>query len=454
MLYYLKQKINHFVSDQKFSKIIKGSAWALAARVIATVLVMCTNIIIARVYGVEVIGVLAMITSVLTLFTMFTKLGTGVSILRLIPEHIAKYSFTSAFCVYRKTKYFVAGVSVLSGGVLFFSSNLIAEYFFDKPYLSFYFALSAFFVLFLALMNLNSHAVRGLQMIRTFAVMQLMPALFNLLVLLGLMLFCFNTSNPVYAILAAYFVTALIGVLLMYRQFHKKMKPLDIVNDMPIKKIIAISFPMLMTSTMTFGIGQTGVIMLGIFRTEAEVGYYYIAVKLATLTTFILNAVNTMAAPKFSELFYRENMEELFYIAQKTSKLIFWTTVPILAGLVILGKLILGLVFGAEFTTAYEAMLILVIGQFINSISGSTGYFMNMTGNQNAFRNIIFGATILVFGLGLALIPLFGIVGAAFAGMMSMAFWNISTLLFIKRKYGKIIGYLPYFLKTLSLRQF
>jgi O-antigen/teichoic acid export membrane protein len=39
---------------------------------------------------------------------------------------------------------------------------------------------------------------------------------------------------------------------------------------------------MLMTAAMSFIIGQTGVIMLGMSRSEAEVGYYAIAVKLAT----------------------------------------------------------------------------------------------------------------------------------------------------------------------------
>jgi O-antigen/teichoic acid export membrane protein len=138
---------------------------------------------------------------------------------------------------------------------------------------------------------------------------------------------------------------------------------------------------------MAFVIGQTGVIMLGMFRSEAEVGYYAIAVKLGTLTAFILNAVNSMAAPKFSELFHSEKMDELTYVAKKSAKLIFWTTAPILLGLIILGKSELKIAFGAEFVVAYPALVLLVLGQFVHSISGGPGLFMNMTVNQKVFRN-------------------------------------------------------------------
>lgn len=443
MIKFIKQKYTSLISDKKFSEILTGSAWALGASVISTGLTMITSIIIARLYGAEMMGIVAMVTSFLSLATIFTVMGTNTSILRLIPEHMAKYSPTSAFRVYRKTQYFVVGVSVITGGILFLLADLIVEKVFSKPHLSFFFALSSVFVVFLSLMNLNTQAVRGLRLIRIFAFMRLLPSLSKLLFLIGFTFLFFTPANPVYAQFAAYFFTALTGGVIMQVEFKKKNQPHDVVNDIPVKSIIALSFPMLMTTATSFVIGQTGVLMLGMFRSAAEVGYYDIAVKLATLTTFVLSAVNTMAAPKFSELFHSGNMEELFYVAQKSAKLIFWTTAPILAGLLVLGKPIIKLLFGPEFTAAYGAMALLVIGQFINSISGSTGYFMNMTGNQNVFRNIILGAAVVTVGLGFALIPPFGVIGAAFAGMAGLAFWNIVTLVYIKLKYGRIIGYLP-----------
>jgi O-antigen/teichoic acid export membrane protein len=439
-----KNRLHNLVSDEKFSEILTGSAWALGAQVLSTVLAMVTSIIIARLYGAEVIGVVAMITSFIMLMTIFTVLGTNTSILRMIPEHITKYSATSAFKVYRKTQTFVVLVSVITGGLLFFASNLIADKIFSKPHLSFLFALAALFIIFVSLTNLTTQAVRGLHLIRTFAFMQLLPSLSRLLILLVITLFFYHQYNPVYALFASFMVTALMGVLIIHCELKKKKRSEDAINDMPMKSILTISLPMLMTATMAFVIGQTGIIMLGIFRPEAEVGYYAIAVKLATLTTFVLQAINSMAAPRFSTLYHSGKIDDLLHVAKKSAKLIFWTTAPIALTLIVFGKLLLGLLFGQEYTVAYLALFFLIVGQFINSISGSTGLFMNMTGHEKVFRNIIAITLVINVALNLVLIPNFGIYGSAFAGMVSLSFWNIYTLIYIKLKFGRSIGHFPF----------
>lgn len=443
MFNIINRKLKSVIADKKFSEIFTGSVWSLGASVLSTGFSMITSIIVARFYGADIMGVVAMLTSFISLTTIFTILGTNTSILRLIPEHMVKYSPTSAFRVFRKTQYFVVVVSSVTGGALFLSSDLISKIIFSKPHLSFLFALASVFVVFLSVMDLNTQTLRGLRLIRIFALMQLLPAVCKFLILIIITLFLYNQYNPVYSQFAAYVLTALIGFGVVMVEFKRRMKPVDIVLDMPMKDIMALSVPMLMTSTMAFAIGQTGVLLLGVFRSEAEVGYYSMAVRLATLTTFVLYAINTMAAPKFSELYHSGNNDELFYVAQKSAKLIFWATLPILLGLIIFGKLILILLFGSEFAVAYKSMVILLVGQFINAISGSTGYFLNMTGRQNVFRNIMLAAAIITFGFSFALIPSFGIVGAAVSGMVSLAFWNVVALLYIKKHYGIFIGYLP-----------
>lgn len=114
-----RRKFHKLTSDREFSEILSGSAWALMARVAGAALVVVANIIIARVYGAQALGTLAVVNSLLILITVFTALGTNSSILRLIPEHIAKYSVTSAFHAYRKTQYRVVVVSVVTGFALF-----------------------------------------------------------------------------------------------------------------------------------------------------------------------------------------------------------------------------------------------------------------------------------------------------------------------------------------------
>lgn len=444
MIDIIRKKFQNLILDKKFSEILTGSAWALSFHFVAAGLTMVTSIIVARAYGAGVLGIVAVLNSFLTLTTIFTVLGTGTSILRLIPEHLVKYSPRSAFQLYRKIQYFVVGVSLLTGSLFLFFSGFIAETAFTKPHLRSYFAIASVFIIFKSLIQLNTQSMRGLRLIRVFAFMQVLPSLSMLLILVPITLFFFRQDNPIYAMLASVAITALASVYIMDRAFRKKIGLNDCVYNMPVKKILAISLPMLMTSTMSFVIGQTGVIMLGMFRSETEVGYYVIAVNLATLTSFILSAINSMAAPKFSELFHSNKMDDLFYVAQKSSKLVFWTTIPILVFLILIGRPLLSFLFGSDFVVAYWAMFFLVLGQFVNSISGSTGYFMNMTGHQTVFRNVMFLASVINVTLNLILIPDLGIQGAALAGMSSLIFWNVYLHIYIRSKYGRIVGYFPF----------
>ena len=443
MLNFVKGKYTNLTKDAKFSEILIGSAWAFSAHLLTAGLGFISSIIIARFYGAAVLGIVAVIQSVLILTTMFSVLGINTSILRLIPEHLVKYSPSSAFKLYRKTQYLVMGGSLIIGALLFLNSDIIADKVFSKPYLAYYFSLAAAFVVFRSMMVLSTQAVRGLSLARMFAFMQVLFPCFNLILLILLTIFLGSEGVPVYALLGGFALTSIVGWLVMESSFKERIQPQDLVEPIPVREILSISLPMLVTATMTFVIDEAGVILLGIFRSQAEVGYYVIAVKLATLTTIILLAINAMAAPKFSELFHSGNIDALFHVAKKSAKLIFWTTTPMLVGFVILGRPVLNIIFGHEFVIAYPSLLLLVLGQFVQSISGSTEFFMNMTGNQNAFRNIMLFSAIINMGLNVWLIPEIGISGAALAAMVGLGFWNIATLLYIKSKFGETTGYLP-----------
>ena len=445
MISFLTRRLKPHFSDTRFSEILRGSIWALSARVLAALLTLAVGVVVARGYGAGAMGVLATVQSYLALATIFTVLGTNTSILRLIPEHVGAYSVASAFRVYRKTQYLVTGVSLAAGVLLFLLSGVVADRIFSKPHLSFSFALAACFVVFKSLMDLNTQAVRGLRIIRFFAFLQVLPALAMLVILVtGTLLFRVK-DGPVYAQLAAWACTAALGAWVMDRAFRQRMQPEDRVQDVPVREILSLSLPMLMTASMHVVIAQAGVIMLAAFRSEAEVGYYDTTVKLATLTSYVLASVNSMAAPRFSELFHSGRIDELFFVARRSAKLIFWTTAPILLGLVLLGKPLLRTLFGQEFVVAYPALVFLALGQFVNSTSGSTGMFMNMTGRQTTFRNIMLVAAVLNVSLNAVAIPRFGVTGAAFSAMASVVFWNVATLVSIKAAHGRTTGYFPGF---------
>lgn len=436
---------NIFNSDKNFSEIMSGSLWAILARIIGTLLGFAINIIVSRMYGASSVGNLAVVTSILSLLNIFTLLGTGTSMLRLIPEYINKYSFLSAFGLFKKARRLVVSCSLITGLILFLISDIIAEHVFHKPYLGFYLQLSSMFVVFRALTQLNTQALRGLKIIKWFAILQVIPQGTNLVILVLASIFLLDShSIPIIAMLLGFFVAGIIGLLLVEYGFRGKIKENDSGVDCSYKNLLKISTPMLMTSSMSFIMGQTGVIILCILRPDSEVGLYAIAVKLSTLAVFMLQAINTMAGPKFSELYSQHKMSDLFIVARQSAKMMFFSTCPIIAVYLLFGESILGSVFGLEFKDAYTALVILALGQLINSLAGSSGMFLNMTGNQIALRNIMIIAAITNVILNVMLTFRLGLVGAAIANMASNILWNLLSVAYIWKKYGKTVSYLPF----------
>ncbi len=439
MIKQLKAKIN---SDKNFKDILKGSSLTFIVKILSTMLGLVTSLIIARYYGAEVVGVVAIINSVLAIFGVFALMGMNTAILRLIPEYLQKYSVSSAYGVYKKALSIVFGLSFLGAITLYFSSPLISEYIFHKAYLEYFFTLAALFIGIRVIATLNQATLRGLQNIKLYAIMQFLPSLLNFLFIIVVTFFFYYKYNPVYMMFATNFAMLIVTFMVVQHLF-KTMTNVNEKKYVPSSsEIMMLSFPMFLTASMHMVIGQSDTIMLGMMRSEAEVGVYDIVFKLAILTSFVLTAVNSIAAPKFSQLYNSGQMEELKEIAQKSTKLIFWGSLPIVFSCIFLGKFILNM-FGGEFIVGYHALIFLAIGQFINASFGSIGLFLNMTGNQKEFLKIIVFSGILNILLNFILIPKYGITGAAITTMISISIWNILGSIYIKTKFGFSISYIP-----------
>jgi O-antigen/teichoic acid export membrane protein len=231
-------------------------------------------------------------------------------------------------------------------------------------------------------------------------------------------------------------------------QKNAKLSSVQYEKTIKFKNILDISIPMMLSSSMSFIMNWTAIIMLGMFKTDVEVGVFNVAERIATFTSITLVAINSIAAPKFAEFYGKNDVKGLEKIAKQSNKLIFWTALPIMAVIFLFPSFILG-IFGEEFKTGFYALIILTVGQFINAISGSVVSILQMTGKEKVFQNIMVIATLLNVVLNAVLIPRYGIIGAALANMLSMSLWNLSSLIYIKLYLNIVTLYIPIISKDL-----
>ena len=442
MIGSLIQKLKAFDTDDEFREILHGGIYSFIAKILGRALGLVSSIIIARYYGATIIGYVSIITTVLGLTTLISNAGMSVSILKLIPEYSGKFSEKSAFKIYYKMFVTTVAIAMVTGSILYVFSKEISNNIFQHKELEVFFMISAAMVSIFAIYSLNMSAIRAMKQVRMQAVFEFLPNVISIILLLIMTFVFYDKFNPIYILFATTTITVTLTSVYISRLEKKKPTDGSIDTSPSYLHILTLSFPMFLTVGLQYVMASSDIIMLGIFTSADQIGIYAVALTLSTLTTFILMSINTIAAPKFSELYHDGKTKELRYVAQKSTRVILWATLPIFMILLVFGQMILS-VYGDDFTSGYVALVFLLIGQLVNSITGPVGTFLNMTGHQVAFRNIVLIAAILNVALNYILIPGFGINGAAFANMIGIVSVNVMAALFQIKTFGFTTIYVP-----------
>ena len=160
---------------------------------------------------------------------------------------------------------------------------------------------------------------------------------------------------------------------------------------------------------------QTGTFLLGALRGPEDAGLYAVATRGAMLISFGLLAVNTALAPAAARMWAAGDIKGLQRVVTVSSRAALLFSLPVAVVFIVWGRTVLQVAFGADFGGGGPALAILSVGQLVNAGVGSVGTLLIMTGHQReAAAGILIGAVLNVL-VGLALVPAFGVVGAAIA---------------------------------------
>lgn len=441
----MKNKIiKHFsLKDIYLKQVLRSAGYNFFTKILGTVLGFVLSVILAREFGSSIVGIIALLHSLIAVALLMGSFGFPKAILRLIPEYKMTHGVNGMLHVYLKVLKYLLLSSIVAMLIFLFLKGVIKENFFVQtsipmdPILT----LTAVSIVAIAYISYNAQSLRALYSDLWFNTLMIIPKLINILLLGGVILFYHEPVNAVYAKIFTDFMAAIISAVFIVIVF-KKLKVQYTQYHEDFSKVWDLAWPMFLTSGLFMMMNQTDTLMLGYIKDPEDVGIYHIASRIASLTLFVLMAINYRSAPLYAEFYHAKQYTELQNLAQRTARLMFWITLPIVIVLVTGGEFLLGL-FGDEFIMGYFALLFIVSAEFINTLSGSVGNFLNMTGNQKVFRNIILIGVTVNIALNALLIPPYSYSGAAFASLFSMITWNIIGSIYIKHKFGYFIGYIP-----------
>jgi O-antigen/teichoic acid export membrane protein len=164
---------------------------------------------------------------------------------------------------------------------------------------------------------------------------------------------------------------------------------------------------------------RTDVLLLGYWADPAQVGVYQAAYQTAAMLTLIAAALDAAFAPLSAGLFAVHDLPRLKSLYCNVSRWLLTVSFPIALMLLVFGSDILSL-FGPAFPLAAGCLLLLALGQWVNTWTTFAHSLLLMSGHSRLAMWNGIGTGILLLFLNWLLIPRLGITGAAFAVSFSL----------------------------------
>jgi O-antigen/teichoic acid export membrane protein len=187
------------------------------------------------------------------------------------------------------------------------------------------------------------------------------------------------------------------------------------------------------------------VLLLGRYRPSGDVGVYAAASRITTVGLFALQSIRLAIAPQISALLARDDREGAQVVYQTATWWLMAVSWPLFLGLAVFAPVVLE-VFGPAFPRGDTSLTILSLAMLVNLGTGNVTVVLLMGGKSS--WNLVNTAIALALnvGLNLALIPRYGMEGAAVAWAVSIVVDNLLALTEVRlflgmRPFGS--GYVP-----------
>ncbi len=218
----------------------------------------------------------------------------------------------------------------------------------------------------------------------------------------------FGVRAPVYGLVAGYAVMVVVGAVRM------DTRP-GLPSTRMARSLLSYARYKFVSQVGAIGYSWIDVLVIGVFLSPAAVGAYEVAWKVANVATMFSDALATSAFPRMSEYSGQNalnRIEDLFPRLLVPSLAI---VIPAFFGAAVLSREILGIVFGPEYVGATLALVVLMADSVSTGVYKPVGRTLRALDRPDLDARATVVQLVLNGALNLALVPRYGILGAAVA---------------------------------------
>jgi O-antigen/teichoic acid export membrane protein len=421
---------------QQMGQISRHSAVFFGGTIFTAATGYLFKIYLARVLGAEALGIYALGMTIVGFLGIFNALGLPSSAVRFVAGYVATARLDLLRGFLARSVFLLLIFNLLLGGLVLLLGPWVAIHVYHTSALSKYLGLFALIMVTGAMSAFLCQVLTGYKDVaRRTVITNFIGSPLTMIFTVGLA----GAGLGLWGYLSAQIASAVVVLALLamavWKLTPKAARSASGRLASIEKEVISFSALVFAMDAMSFLMSQADRILIGFYLDARAVGIYAMAAALVAFVPAILQAVNQIFAPTIADLYVRGQQQLLGRLYQTLTKWILGLTLPLGFFIMIFARELMH-IFGREFEVGWPILIVGCLGQLVNCGVGSVGYLLLMSGQQRALIRIQVVMAGVMIGLGLLLIPAWGILGAAAAAAVTIALSNVWYLTEVRRKLG------------------
>ena len=407
-------------------KITFDVSWVLTSSIVVLVLHFLQKPFIARYLGPDGLGLFSMAVMLASIIELIAAFGIDGALTKYVAEYKEHQSKVSSLV--SSAFFTILIIGIITSLALFVFSNTFANVF-NMPSLSLLLKIYALVFPFSLAHGIIISYFNGLREMKYYAFTRILQASLALAFILALLMIGLGVEGAVLGTVFAIIVTMSVAMVIM-----KRLVRFTFSDYKKSTKMLASFGSRLVGANMINEIySYADILMIGYFLTSTEVGYYAVAISLSRFFWLVPRAMATVAYPAISEYWAKDNRQAISKLVDKATK--YSACVLIFAGMSVIffAKDIINFLFTPEFLPAVLPLTILIIGTVTSGILRSVGGIFASVGKPDLILKISAIGAVGDIVLNIALIPTYGIIGAATATTAAYVMNVIITIYFLRK---------------------